>query len=998
MTVENTSSKNAVVTGGFAVGATISITFPFEKEDTVMIETEQLGKLVYGSDYEVDENNVVLKKAIATDDKVQVYRKTDLTQERDIPQNAKFNSISLEAALDKLTLQNQEQEEVLNRCLKVETFADVTPEDMTKAVYDVSMNMPDINAAVANIEDIKKVAANETDISTVADDINTVKAVGESIENVDIAARNISDIKKVATNISKVTTVADDMPKVETVATDIQSVRTVSASRTDVVTVANKISNVNTVADNIAAVSTVNTNIDNIKAVGNSISNVNSVAGDLTNIDTVANNINTVVGAVSSTAASAAAAAASATEAADSASTASTAATNASTSAAEAASSVSSILTYTSNSKIWAEGTDAEVQRLGGEHSSKGWAQTIDASNFANTDLSNLSLTGQAVMKAKQDVANMTQSVSDGNEATTYPSTGAVRNALDTKQNLSYLTQTVDYATASVSDSRYPSVSAVEAALRKRQKISNLTSSVTTGTETYPSNKAVSDALALKQDIANLSQTLDTDTTKYPSNNVVNSAVQTLSTTKQDVANLSQTLDESETKYPSNKAVKTAIDEKDSFPPQTTDDVGKFLQTDGSEVSWETVRQVPSSGSTTWGKYLQSVGDSTYRWANLGVREVPQVDSNDIKSGTNTFLQAYKSGENLLYGWKTAYTNPPVEDDFDFPDRAIVFGRAFMNERDVWFDSDTSVDGKSSIAGYSWEAMAPAMPIGTIFSMICHEDWVPPYCVKADGSTYSGNAFKWLYGRRDAVWYAEDMQGNTGPASYPGAAVKYLPTSSTERYYKYYEYSSGYIFWTKGRPKVGGAVYKIIDPDFHSPTITKYQGLSISQVIAQADVEGWYSEEDQQYREIKLERDATYNDPYITHPEVYTYELAQKAGNNKPRDPVTASKKYISQGILSTCTAEQYAKDLTAHGKCYKFVSDAAPDEVSTTVSANFRVPTIPDETVTTDADDTKQNGILRWFIVLGSMVSDDFSKEWNDSIDNKIPSTGDTTNNTEGA
>lgn len=295
MTVENTSSKNAVVTGGFAVGATISITFPFEKEDTVMIETEQLGQLVYGSDYEVDENNVVLKKAIATDDKVQVYRKTDLTQERDIPQNAKFNSISLEAALDKLTLQNQEQEEVLNRCLKVETFADVTPEDMTKAVYDVSMNMPDINAAVANIEDIKKVAANETDISTVAEDINTVKAVGESIENVDIAARNISDIKKVATNIRKVTTVADDMPKVETVATNIQSVRTVSASRTDVVTVANKISNVNTVAGSIGNVNSVGTNIEAIKSVTANEENINTVATDILNVNEVGTHINDVV-------------------------------------------------------------------------------------------------------------------------------------------------------------------------------------------------------------------------------------------------------------------------------------------------------------------------------------------------------------------------------------------------------------------------------------------------------------------------------------------------------------------------------------------------------------------------------------------------------------------------------------------------------------------------------------------------------------------------------
>ena len=959
MTVENTSSKNAIVTGGFAVGATISITFPFEKEDTVMIETEQLGKLVYGSDYEVDENNVVLKKAIATDDKVQVYRKTDLTQERDIPQNAKFNSISLEEALDKLTLQNQEQEEVLDRCLKVETFAEVTPEDMTKAVYDVSMNMPDINATVANIENIKKVAANETDISTVADGIT----------------------------------------QVETVAADIQSVRTVSASITDVVTVADKISNVNTVAGNMAAVNTVNTNIENIKAVGNSISNVNSVAGNLTNIGTVANNINTIVGAVSSTAASASEAAASASEAAtsasaaaSSASTASTAATNASASATEAASSVSSILTYTSNSKIWAEGTDAEVQLLGGEHSAKGWAQTVDASNFADIDLSNLSLTGQAVMKAKQDVANMTQAISDGNGRTTYPSTGAVRTALDEKQDVSYLTQTVDYATASVSDDRYPSVRAVETALRKRQKISNLTSSVTTDTETYPSNKAVSDALALKQDVANLSQTLDTDTTKYPSNNVVNSAVQTLSTTKQDVANLSQTLDESETKYPSNKAVKTAIDQKDSFPPQTTDDAGKFLQTNGSEVNWETVRQVPSSGSTTWGKYLKSAGDDTYKWDNLDVRQVPQVEASDIKSGT-TILQAYKSGDNLLYGWKTGYTIPN-KDEFDLPDRAIVFGRTYMNGRDIWFDSDSPPDYTSSIAGYSWEAMAPAMPIGMLFSMICDENWVPPYCVKADGSTYSGNAFKWLYGRRDKVRYLQG-ENTTAMPSYPGA-VKYLPTSSSETYYEYYNPTPNYSFWTLGRPKVGGDVYRIQYPNTSSQVITKYEDISIKSVTA--TTEDWYSEEDRQYYQIKLKAGPNFDDPYGAHPEVYSYQIRTKSGNTKPYEVVTVNKKSISQGILSTCTAEQYAKDLTAHGKCYKFVSDAAPDEVTTTVSANFRVPTIPDETVTTDASDSKQNGILRWFVVLGSMVSDDFSKEWNDSISSKIPSTGDTTNNTEGA
>lgn len=705
---------------------------------------------------------------------------------------------------------------------------------------------------------------------------------------------------------------------------------------------------VDSVLDDIANVDKVANSIENVDTLANCVDDINTCATDITAIKAAANN------------------------------------------ASEAKSS-------SQNAKIWAEGSDTEVQSLGGVHSAKGWNDILSTREYADKDLSNLNSAGQAVMKAKQDVANMTQAISDGNGTTTYPSTGAVRNALDEKQDVSYLTQSVDNTTASVSDNRYPSVRAVETALGKRQKISNLTSSVTTGTETYPSNKAVSDALALKQDVANLSQTLDTDTTKYPSNNVVNNAVQTLSTTKQDVANLSQTLDESETKYPSNKAVKTAIDEKDSFPPQTTADTGKFLQTDGSEVSWETVRQVPPSASGTAGKYLESVGDNTYRWAGLYVNQVPYVEDTDVNNSRNTFLQAYKSGDNLLYGWKTAYTNPPVEDEFEFPDRAIVFARTNMSEHDVWFGAKDDPTENANV-GYSWEAMTPAMPIGTIFSMICDKDWVPPYCVKADGSTYSGNAFKWLYGRRDR-WTViiNPNTGASGPNSFPGA-VKYLPTSRAIKYYKYKAYSPGYILWTLGRPHVNDPLYKINNPETSSPTITKYDGLYISQVIQMSSSEGWYSEEDQHYYYIKVSRTGSFNDPYMNQPEVYTYDLQHKAGNNKPRDPVTVSDKLIAQGILSTCTAEQYAKDLTAHGKCYKFVSDAAPDEVPATVSANFRVPTIPDETVTTDADDTKQNGILRWFIVLGSMVSDDFSKEWNDSIDNKIPSTGDTTNNTEGA
>lgn len=50
-------------------------------------------------------------------------------------------------------------------------------------------------------------------------------------------------------------------------------------------------------------------------------------------------------------------------------------------------------VTNATNAAVWAEGTDAQVQALGGTHSSKVWAEQ---SSNANVDLSNLSQTGKA--------------------------------------------------------------------------------------------------------------------------------------------------------------------------------------------------------------------------------------------------------------------------------------------------------------------------------------------------------------------------------------------------------------------------------------------------------------------------------------------------------------------------------------------------------------------------------------------------------------------------
>lgn len=337
MTIEDTSSKNAIVTGGYAVGATISITFPFEEPDTICVETDELGELVYNTDYEVVETNVVLKKAIGASDKVQVYRKTPMSQDRDIPQNAKFNSVSIEKALDKLTMQNQEQETTLSRCLKVPTFSDTTPEEMVEKVELVADNMDAVRTVSTNIEDVNTVSANIAQVKKVSNSISNVNTVADSITDVVNVSANISYVTTVSTNISSVKTVAEDIIAVKNTSDNITEIKTVNGNITTIQLLANNIDELSKIATN-DNINTVATNIDPINILGTTtnISAVKNVADDIGSVVLVSQKLDDLVNVASNT---------------------------------------SQILASVDNAQTWAEGTDEEVQLLGGVHSSKRWAE-----------------------------------------------------------------------------------------------------------------------------------------------------------------------------------------------------------------------------------------------------------------------------------------------------------------------------------------------------------------------------------------------------------------------------------------------------------------------------------------------------------------------------------------------------------------------------------------------------------------------------------------------
>lgn len=119
-----------VYAGPYSIGDTAPIPFTYaEKEHVkVAINTDLQEAEV---DYSVSGQNIILNVALDASQKLVIYRDTPLDNEAEFPQEAAFDSEKINDAIDKLTMQNQEQEEELSRALKLDIDASTAIKDLT---------------------------------------------------------------------------------------------------------------------------------------------------------------------------------------------------------------------------------------------------------------------------------------------------------------------------------------------------------------------------------------------------------------------------------------------------------------------------------------------------------------------------------------------------------------------------------------------------------------------------------------------------------------------------------------------------------------------------------------------------------------------------------------------------------------------------------------------------------------------------------------------------
>ncbi len=106
-----------VYIGPFSAGGTIPIPFSYDEPEHVKMLSGN-NTLEINVDYTVLGKNITMLTPVATGVRVVVFRDTPINNEAEFPQEAKFDSEKINDAIDKLTMQNQEQEDGILRAVK----------------------------------------------------------------------------------------------------------------------------------------------------------------------------------------------------------------------------------------------------------------------------------------------------------------------------------------------------------------------------------------------------------------------------------------------------------------------------------------------------------------------------------------------------------------------------------------------------------------------------------------------------------------------------------------------------------------------------------------------------------------------------------------------------------------------------------------------------------------------------------------------------------------
>lgn len=148
--------------GPIAITTPIPITFSFDrKEDVRLLKVDIEGTkttLAYGTAYTVDDNkNAFLISPLVINETITVYRESVMDQQRDFVEDGRYRVVEVEKGIDKLTMQNQEQQDSISRALRLSLNTSVN--------FDAEMPAPVAGRAIRFNDDATGFDISETPIN-----------------------------------------------------------------------------------------------------------------------------------------------------------------------------------------------------------------------------------------------------------------------------------------------------------------------------------------------------------------------------------------------------------------------------------------------------------------------------------------------------------------------------------------------------------------------------------------------------------------------------------------------------------------------------------------------------------------------------------------------------------------------------------------------------------------------------------------------------------------
>ena len=246
MTLIENDSPKVQYTGPFIKGQLLPLTFPYiATEDVKMIIDDT--PAIFNVDYEIitepnDEhpvaypNSAYIKSDLPNAKQITIYRVTPLDQQAPFPQGSKFRSERIEQALDKLTMQQQEQEEQLSRCIIAPITLETFNGQLPAPAADQALKWNTEGTALENYDIIGEQDAFETEINTKFEEQSTAieNRIGQFEEETNTQFSEFRN--EINENLEAVLNAADKLETLEQqvqVATDAANTALTSATKAD---------------------------------------------------------------------------------------------------------------------------------------------------------------------------------------------------------------------------------------------------------------------------------------------------------------------------------------------------------------------------------------------------------------------------------------------------------------------------------------------------------------------------------------------------------------------------------------------------------------------------------------------------------------------------------------------------------------------------------------------------------------------------------------------